>query len=154
MTVGVDYLKENLDQLVNHNDLPTSAGAQRYLKMFNPAINSAFESVFEKILKSPVMYSTFNLLNKFELKARMLSNFSSERTLPIVALIALIEDKFNEVKILGAQDGEETDSLDYIALFHEDKLLACSEAWDQRLHEVDKNMLYIQYILNLDQVYQ
>ena len=70
--------------------------------MFNSAINSALESVFEKILKSPVMYSTFNLLNKFELKARMLSNFSSERTLPIVALIALIEDKFNEVKILGA----------------------------------------------------
>ena len=77
------------------------------------------------------MYFGFNLLNQFELKARMLSNFAMNRTLSIVALIALIEDKFNKFKILGAQDGEETDSLDYIALFHEDKLLACSEAWDQ-----------------------
>ena len=117
--------------------------------MFNSAMNSAFEPIFEKILQTPHMFSAFNLLNKFELKARMLSNYEQEHTLPIVALIALIEDKFNEVKILGAQDGDETDSLDYIALFHSSKLLACSEAWDQRLHEIDKNMLYLQYICSL-----
>lgn len=143
MRVGVEYLMENLDQLVNRNELPTTTGALRVIKMFNSAINSAYQPIFEQILGQPQLYQAFNLINRLDFKVRIMSNYAGNRTMPIQALITLIEEKFFQVKIIGAQDNEETDSLEYIAIFNDEKLMACSEAWDQRLHEVDKNMLYM-----------
>lgn len=65
-----------------------------------------------------------------------------------MTLIHLLEDEFNEVKVIGTRDGEEVDCLEHIAFFYEDRLLACSDSWDEKIHEVDKNLLYYQYLMH------
>jgi len=52
-------------------------------------------------------------------------------------------NKFSEIKVVGAQDDEEIDSLEHVALFHKEKLFVCSPSWANKLEETDKNMLYL-----------
>lgn len=55
--------------------------------------------------------------------------------------------KFSNIKVFGAGDDGEVDSLEHVALFDGDQLLACSKSWHQTIHQVDKTLLHIQLMI-------
>lgn len=53
--------------------------------------------------------------------------------------------------MVGAQEDEEIDSLEHVALFHQEKLFACSPSWANKLEEVDKSLLHLQLLMFLNE---
>jgi len=148
MRIGVEYIKENLDQLVNGNADAAQPDAKRIIQGLNSAIHASVGPVFENILQRPEVCRVFALTNYLGLKSRLVTNFAYNKIIQMRNLIHLLEDEFAEVKIVGTRDGEEVDCLEHIAFFYEDRLLACSDSWDEKIHEVDKNLLYYQYLMH------
>lgn len=77
------------------------------------------------------------------MRQSLLSNFSSQSLVDSKQFIQSILKQFAEIKVIGAQENEEIDSLEHVALFHRDKLLTCSPSWDAKIHETDQVFLQL-----------
>jgi hypothetical protein len=41
---------------------------------------------------------------------------------------------------------EETDSLEHVAFFYQDKITCCSDSWTNKIHTIDQALLYIKFL--------
>jgi hypothetical protein len=105
-------------------------------------MRACFEPVFENF---PQIIDSYKLLKFFNFKKNLVTNYFPVSIVEAKAFIQNILEKFSQISVLGALEDEEIDSLEHLALFHEDKLLTCSPCWDSKIHEVDKTLLYLEH---------
>lgn len=72
-----------------------------------------------------------------------MSNFPRESLRTSLDFLTELLNRFNEIKILGANDDEEIDSLEHAALFYQDAFLASSPFFLNSINAVDRMMLHL-----------
>ena len=82
-------------------------------------------------------------MQNVNLKRTIVSNYMPNALKDSLDFVTEVLNKFNEIKVIGAQEDEEIDSLEHVALYHKDKLFACSPSWQNKIDQKDKSLIHI-----------